>query len=126
MDYHEQSPVETVCSADGDAPKDQLAMTSHAKYAKEVTLRTLPISTILQDRLAAIHASHTENHGEHDEDAAFFAGDLGEVVRQFAKFRKLLPRVVPHYAVKCNPDDMIVKTLVDLGAGFDCASKVRF
>lgn len=34
-----------------------------------------------------------------------------------------LPRVEPHYAVKCNTDSMLLKLLAFLGAGFDCASK---
>lgn len=28
-------------------------------------------------------------------------------------------------AVKCNDDELIVKELADLGAGFDCASKTE-
>lgn len=37
-------------------------------------------------------------------------------------FREAMPRVHPFYAVKCNPDPVIVKELADMGAGFDCAS----
>lgn len=33
-----------------------------------------------------------------------------------------LPRVTPFYAVKCNPDRLILRTLAALGCGFDCAS----
>jgi ornithine decarboxylase len=33
-----------------------------------------------------------------------------------------LPRVEPFYAVKCNPEPALIKTLAELGAGFDCAS----
>ncbi|TPX66728.1 hypothetical protein SpCBS45565_g04247 [Spizellomyces sp. 'palustris'] len=53
----------------------------------------------------------------------FFVGDLGEVARQHAQWKQLLPRVEPFYAVKCNPDTMVLKTLTSLGTGFDCASK---
>lgn len=35
---------------------------------------------------------------------------------------KELPHIKPHYAVKCNPDRVLLKTLSSLGAGFDCAS----
>ena len=38
------------------------------------------------------------------------------------KFHTLLPRVVPHYAVKCNDDDVLLKTLLANGVNFDCAS----
>jgi len=56
-------------------------------------------------------------------DDAFFLGDLGDVVSKFVKWKELLPRVQPFYAIKCNPDDKVVKLLADLGTGFDCASK---
>ena len=45
------------------------------------------------------------------------------VIDQFKKFRKLLPRVTPYYAVKANSDPNIVKTFVRLGSGFDVASR---
>lgn len=34
-----------------------------------------------------------------------------------------MPRVVPFYAVKCNPEPGMLKLLAALGTGFDCASK---
>ena len=34
------------------------------------------------------------------------------------------PRIQPHYAIKCNPDPIMLKTLLAIGTGFDCASKV--
>jgi ornithine decarboxylase len=36
-----------------------------------------------------------------------------------------MPRVVPFYAVKCNDDMAVLRTLAELGAGFDCASKAE-
>lgn len=33
-----------------------------------------------------------------------------------------MPRVMPFYAVKCNPEPSMVAMLAALGAGFDCAS----
>lgn len=48
--------------------------------------------------------------------------DLGHVQRQYRKFTTLMPRVRPFYAVKANPDEAIVRTLLEAGAGFDCAS----
>ena len=38
---------------------------------------------------------------------------------------KMLPNVTPFYAVKCNSDPVLVKVLAEVGAGFDCASKVN-
>jgi diaminopimelate decarboxylase len=34
-----------------------------------------------------------------------------------------MPLVKPYYAVKCNPNPVILKVLGDLGCNFDCASK---
>ncbi|MGB9742273.1 MAG: type III PLP-dependent enzyme [candidate division WOR-3 bacterium] len=42
---------------------------------------------------------------------------------QLARFRKLLPRVEPFYAVKANPNPEVIRTLTALGCGFDVASE---
>nr|2NV9_A Chain A, A207R protein, arginine decarboxylase [Paramecium bursaria Chlorella virus 1]2NV9_B Chain B, A207R protein, arginine decarboxylase [Paramecium bursaria Chlorella virus 1]2NV9_C Chain C, A207R protein, arginine decarboxylase [Paramecium bursaria Chlorella virus 1]2NV9_D Chain D, A207R protein, arginine decarboxylase [Paramecium bursaria Chlorella virus 1]2NV9_E Chain E, A207R protein, arginine decarboxylase [Paramecium bursaria Chlorella virus 1]2NV9_F Chain F, A207R protein, argini len=34
----------------------------------------------------------------------------------------LFPRVTPHYAVKCNNDEVLLKTMCDKNVNFDCAS----
>lgn len=54
---------------------------------------------------------------------AFFVADLGAVIRQHKKWQNCLPRVEPFYAVKCNTDPEVLRTLLPLCAGFDCASK---
>lgn len=56
-------------------------------------------------------------------DSAFFVVDLTTVINQFQRWSACLPQVTPHYAIKCNPNDMIIRVLSLLGAGFDCASK---
>jgi ornithine decarboxylase len=56
-------------------------------------------------------------------DTGFFIVDLSVVISQYKKWIENIPRVKPFYAVKCNPDELVVKTLAILGAGFDCASK---
>ena len=62
---------------------------------------------------------------EEATEDAFFVADLGAIIRQHRQWKNLLPRVEPFYAVKCNSDPMILKTLYDLGAGFDCASRTE-
>lgn len=57
-----------------------------------------------------------------DVDTAVYVADIGSVVARYFEFIAALPRVVPHYAVKCNPDPVVVRTLALLGANFDCAS----
>jgi ornithine decarboxylase len=46
--------------------------------------------------------------------------------RNYATFKKHLPRVQAYYAVKANPDPAIAKTLFDAGASFDVASMPEF
>lgn len=61
--------------------------------------------------------------GREDKDDAFYVADLGNVIRKWKLWKAELPRVEPHYAVKCNDDPAILSVLSQLGAGFDCASK---
>ena len=55
-----------------------------------------------------------------------FIVDHDEIRRNYAAFRKYLPRIQVYYAVKANPDPAIVKTLFDAGASFDVASMPEF
>ncbi|KAH8365398.1 hypothetical protein KR084_012674 [Drosophila pseudotakahashii] len=56
-------------------------------------------------------------------DQALNICDVSSLERKLRLWQKLLPRIKPHYAVKCNDDPVLVKFLADLGTGFDCASK---
>jgi len=55
-----------------------------------------------------------------------FVVDHEELRRNYAMFKKYLPRVQAYYAVKANPNPAIVKTLFDAGASFDVASMPEF
>jgi len=55
-----------------------------------------------------------------------FVVDHDMLRRNYATFRKYLPRVQAYYAVKANPDPAIVKTLYETGASFDVASMPEF
>ncbi len=44
------------------------------------------------------------------------------LLEQVARFRKLLPRVEPYYAVKANSNPEIIKVMAAAGLGFDVAS----
>lgn len=73
-----------------------------------------------QDTIPEI-LERTTRHG--NEGQAFYAIDLGEPVRRIRRWRELLPRVEPFYAMKCNNNPQVLRTLADLGVNFDCASK---
>jgi len=55
-----------------------------------------------------------------------FVVDHEELRRNYAAFRKHLPRVQAYYAVKANPDPEIIRTLFNAGASFDVASMPEF
>lgn len=57
------------------------------------------------------------------QEDAFVVVDLSVVRSQYHRWISHLPRVKPFYAVKCNSDPIVVKELVNLGIGFDCASR---
>lgn len=52
--------------------------------------------------------------------------DHEELRRNYAEFRRHLPKVQAYYAVKANPDPAIVRTLYQAGASFDVASVAEF
>lgn len=56
---------------------------------------------------------------------SFYLIDIGSLVRRYKLWMKHLSRVKIFYAVKCNPDRMLLNTLVELGVGFDVASKTE-
>lgn len=55
-----------------------------------------------------------------------FVVDHDVLRRNYATFKKYLPRIQAYYAVKANPDPEIVKTLYEAGASFDVASMPEF
>jgi len=55
-----------------------------------------------------------------------FVVDHAELRRNYATFKRHLPRVQAYYAVKANSDPAIVRTLYAAGASFDVASLPEF
>lgn len=84
------------------------------KYQVEVT-STTPVS-LLAEKISS---------GELENEEAFYVVDLGVVLKKYQQWINQLPRVKPFYAVKCNPNPAIVRTLAFAGANFDCASKAE-
>jgi ornithine decarboxylase len=81
------------------------------------TVDTCSVSDILHSKVT--------NLIDYDSEDPFYVADLAQVTRQYHDWKEFLPRISPFYAVKCNPNEMVVKTLYDLGSGFDCASKAE-
>ena len=52
-----------------------------------------------------------------DAPEHFYVFDLGAVLERWSVWTAALPRVQPHYAVKCNPDRKMLSLLAALGAG---------
>jgi len=55
-----------------------------------------------------------------------FVVDHDQLRRNYAQFKRYLPRIQAYYAVKANSDPAIVKTLFEAGASFDVASMPEF
>lgn len=60
---------------------------------------------------------------DNQSERAFYIIDLGALTNSFSNWMRLLPDVHPYYAVKCNPNPVILQALAALGANFDCASE---
>jgi ornithine decarboxylase len=56
-------------------------------------------------------------------DEPFYILDVDDLAEKFRNWNEKMPRVRPFYAVKCNDDYHVLKTLAALGTGFDCASE---
>jgi diaminopimelate decarboxylase len=57
-----------------------------------------------------------------DREDSIYIYDLLKLKTLYKRWQTLFPYIKPHYAVKCNPDIEILKTLAKCGASFDCAS----
>lgn len=122
------SPAAILCDSVGViAPhKEQLQRGATFTLSSAVTSsqQRVPRPEGARDIVRAAIAARLEEKSE-DESTAFFVADLGEVYRQHLRWQRGLPRVIPHYAVKCNPDARVLAMLASLGTGFDCASKAE-
>ncbi|EDQ89331.1 uncharacterized protein MONBRDRAFT_32398 [Monosiga brevicollis MX1] len=108
-----------------DLPEDYLGFEDKPENDEETpTLAAIPLKGNRHDHLRST-LKHVIKAGVMKEEHAFFLVDLGSVYRQHHLFKQELPDVTPFYAVKCNPDPMILRCLASLGANFDCASRAE-
>ncbi|KAI9470027.1 MAG: ornithine decarboxylase [Benjaminiella poitrasii] len=100
-------------------PFNALEIFKSAVPSPDMEIQNKLIPDVIQSRLQTV----SSQKWDFEPESAFFVGDLGEVFRQHLRWKALLPRIEPFYAVKCNPDPMVVRLLESLECGFDCASK---
>jgi len=60
---------------------------------------------------------------DNQSEQAFYIIDLGSIANAYTNWTSLIPDVKPYYAIKCNPNPVLIETLASLGANFDCASE---
>ncbi|KAI5961243.1 SPE1 [Candida pseudojiufengensis] len=88
-------------------------------YQKPNIHETSIIGKALIDHITKIDHEECEAG---DEDS-FFVCDLNQIIKNVEIWKTFLPRIQPHYAIKCNTNIKVIKLLYELGVNFDCASK---
>lgn len=83
-------------------PDHVSSLTECAEWQISKLKSTAPSSTVIEDCL----------------DDGFLLCDLTTVRQKLQAFERMFPNVMPYYAIKCNPDPMVVSQL----PAFDCAS----
>jgi len=76
---------------------------------------TTSIDTTLKN-LRRIISSFSSNSG------SVAVVSTSRIETQLSLWKKTLPNVIPYYAVKCNPEPLLLQTLIKHGINFDCAS----
>eukprot|EP00892_Ulva_mutabilis_P007008 jgi/Ulvmu1/467/UM001_0474.1 len=85
-------------------------------------LQNIPIVTLPDGGVDTLRSFGAELIGRHQLDDNFYAVDLGRLCLLYQAFVTAMPRIRPFYAVKCNPEPVMLRVLAALGCGFDCAS----
>ena len=88
------------------------------------TLQKTDQSEILFDTHPEISLNfeHVQNALKQGYQRPFLLVDSNIIRQKTRRFKAAMPRVNPHYAVKANPDERVLKTLIEEGAGFEIAS----
>jgi len=71
-------------------------------------------------------AKNTLKELAQEHGTPLYVVDHAALRKNYAEFKRYLPRVQAYYAVKANPDPAIVRTLYEVGASFDVASMPEF
>lgn len=95
---------------------DPISMNDMISFLNDYNVKTVTLEDTTLD-IIKIFLNEYKTHGP------FYIIDLSVVVNQYERWVRNLPNIVPYYAVKCNPDEAIIRLLDRLGAKFDCASQ---
>ncbi len=117
-------PKPHICTSTADSESGQ----SNAPL-KFTEIKTLD-NALLQKYDVKLYGSDRDTYDiindfleDNQSERAFYIIDLGALTESYSKWLKLLPKVHPYYAVKCNPNPVILDALASLGCNFDCASE---
>ena len=70
----------------------------------------------------SLNFEHVKNALKSGYHRPFLLVDSNIVRQKARRFKAAMPRVRPHYAVKANPDERVLRTLIEEGVGFEIAS----
>ncbi|SDU20734.1 type III PLP-dependent enzyme [Nitrosomonas ureae] len=70
----------------------------------------------------SLNFEHVQDTLKNGYQRPFLLVDSDIVRHKSRRFITAMPRVHPHYAVKANPDERVLNTLIDEGVGFEIAS----
>jgi len=97
-------------------------------YPIEVRDRVAKALEVMQEKHKAhvkslnLPAGTPELMEEEEMNDPFYVVDLKNVCDHYKEWHDTIPCVKPFYAVKCNPNNVLLKLFVKLGMSFDCAS----
>jgi len=102
-------------------------------FTSNLGLSKVPRDVISKYEVEAVNAEETVealmnrkiSGGQVPENEPFYIINLNTIVKKYEEWVEALPRVKPFFAMKCNPNIAIIRTLASLGANFDCASKTE-
>lgn len=105
---------------------ERLIYSSDIKFTQVKTLD----NSLLQKYDVKLYGSDKDTYNiindfleDNQSERAFYIIDLGALFDSYTNWIKLSPNVHPYYAVKCNPNPVILDALASLGCNFDCASE---
>ncbi|KAK3743331.1 hypothetical protein QZH41_013903 [Actinostola sp. cb2023] len=113
MGNNETKPAISSTSENGKLKTHTLSQSLSGKLI--VTKENVPFENLLDYVI-----TNTERE---EKDDGFYMMNMERTITIYRKWCELLPRIRPFFAIKANPDPVLVRQLHLLGTGFDCASK---